>query len=117
MHLRKGNQNDIENICKLLLATWQNCYSDFMPSSFLANLDLEKQIQRHTKYMSKSTNYFVVEDDNYHLLGFASYGKNRMTEFDFQNELYTIYVSKNAQGKGIGKLLLDTIFNLSLIHI
>jgi len=111
MNIRKGNQNDIENICKLLIATWQNCYSDFIPSSFLANLNLEKQIRRHTKYMSQSTNYYIVENNNHQLLGFASYGKNRMEDFHFQNELYTIYVKKNAQGKGIGQLLLDTIFN------
>ncbi len=111
MNIRKGTPNDIPNICKLLINTWQNCYTDFMPSSFLSNLNLEKQIQRHSKYMSSSANYFVVENDAHKLLGFASYGKSRMENFSFKNELYTIYVCKKTQGKGIGKLLLNTILD------
>ncbi|MFK7774926.1 MAG: N-acetyltransferase family protein [Saprospiraceae bacterium] len=108
-HLRLGTKNDIPNICQLLISTWQSCYADFIPQDFLDNLNLAHQIRRHTSSMEKGIIYFIIENDQKELLGFASFGKNRMEEFEGENELYTIYVSKRNQGKAIGKQLLEAV--------
>lgn len=108
--LRLGTKNDIPNICQLLISTWQSCYADFMPQDFLENLNLAHQIRRHTSSMEKGIIYFIIENDQKELLGFASFGKNRMVEFEGENELRTIYVNKRNQGKAIGKQLLKAVF-------
>jgi len=108
---RIGNQKDVSKISKLLIDTWANCYKDFIPSDFLNNLNLDKQIQRHTKYMTANTKYFVAENEFHQLIGFTSYGKNRNENINCEIELYTLYVDMNYQGKGIGKSLLNSILS------
>lgn len=110
-HLRLGTKNDVPNICMLLISTWQSCYADFMPQDFLDNLNLEHQIKRHIASIEKGVTYFIVENDQKELLGFASFGKNRRKEFEGGNELYTIYINKKYQGKAIGKQLLNAVFD------
>ena len=68
--LRQVKQNDIQNISKLLIESWRNSYKEFIPSDFLENLNLEKQIQRHTDYMQGKANYFVAENEVNELIGF-----------------------------------------------
>lgn len=75
------------------------------------HLSLEKQIVRHNKYMEGSANYYVAENDQKELLGFASYGMNRIKDLNCNLELYTIYVKSSEQGNGIGKKLLARILD------
>ena len=111
---RIGNQDDIKNIAELLIDTWKNCYIDFIPPKFLNNLNLDKQIQRHANYLERNTKYFVAENEFKELIGFTSLGKNRLEKINCEIELYTLYVKMNYQGKGIGKLLLNSILSDSV---
>jgi GNAT superfamily N-acetyltransferase len=111
MKIRKGNTGDIISICKLLIATWQNCYTDFIPASILENLSLDKQIKRHEKYMAIQVKYLIAENTDNEIIGFASYGESRFNEVDAMFELYTLYVDQKIQGKGIGGLLINAVLN------
>jgi len=111
VNVRIGNSDDILNICELLIETWKKSYSSFIPLDYLNNLNLEKQISRHTKYMDGTTQYFIAENDESKLIGFASYGKNRIEKVNCKKELYTMYVSNNFQGNGIGKLIMNSVLS------
>ncbi len=108
---RIGNSKDIMPISKLLIETWQNAYKDFIPSTFLNNLDLEKQVRRHKKYMALNTKYFIAENEKGQIIGFTSYGKNRFENIDGKNELYTLYVDVAHHGNGIGYALLNLVLS------
>jgi len=108
--LRQGTIQDMENISRILIHVWQKSYADFIPSSLLEGLDLNHQIKRHQAYIKNETQYIVLENQEKELLGFASYGKNRMKKFDVGLELYTIYVHPKQQGMGFGSKLLKTVF-------
>lgn len=107
---RVGNQNDLQSISEILIDTWKKCYASFIPSEFLNNLNLEKQIQRHSHFMQSNITYYVAENENKEVIGFASYGINRIEKINCKNELYTIYVSMNHQRQGIGKMLIGLVF-------
>jgi len=59
----------------------------------------------------KGVNYIVAENDQNELVGFSSYGRNRIEGISINQELYTLYASKAYQRKGVGKLLLNTILD------
>ncbi len=108
---RAGNQKDISNISKLLIDAWKNSYQDFIPAEVLNSLTLDNQVRRHTKYMAANTTYFVAENEHEELVGFTSYGKNRLKNIGCEIELYTMYVKTDHHRKGIGKSLLALIFS------
>ncbi len=106
---RIGRKQDIEAIATLLIQSWKTNYASFIPSKFLDNLSLEKQIVRHTKYMAGDTKYFIAENENKDLVGFTSYGKNRIEKLTSDKELYTLYVKHQYHSKGIGSALLQFV--------
>ncbi|MEM9547980.1 MAG: GNAT family N-acetyltransferase [Bacteroidota bacterium] len=108
INIRKGTEEDMIAVSQLLIQTWQNSYKGFIPESFLSQLNLESQIKRHVKYFQNGVTYLIAESDC-NLIGFASYGMNRIDKVDSPKELYTIYVNYESQGNGIGKALLNKI--------
>lgn len=105
--IRPGETVDCTALAKLLIETWQNCYTEFFPADFLNQLDQEKQEKRHQAYMSAGTHYYLAENANKKLLAFISYGPDRSSSDPNLAELYTLYVDKQQHQKGIGKALLD----------
>lgn len=82
-----------------------------MPKNFLDSLDLDHQIKRHYRSFDAGVTYFIIENTENELIGFTSFGANRMNQFNPPYELYTIYVDKNYQGQAIGKQLLQQVFH------
>ena len=109
VNIRIGNINDVPNIAELLIHTWQISYQSFIPADFLESLNLERQIQRHTSYMNGRAKYFIAENTSNEMIGFVSFGANRIATINSTYELYSLYVHHNYQGTGIGQMLLDTV--------
>lgn len=107
--IRQGLADDIPQIAALLVTTWQEGYASFLPTSFLDAMEVDHQIRRHEKYLNSGAQYYVVEGAEGHLEGFGSYGKSRIAIPDSQTELFTLYVSMQQQGKGIGRRILERI--------
>lgn len=107
--LRKGLPIDIPAIADLLIRSWREHYQHFLPASFLDALDQDHQIRRHERIMSKGTPYWIAENEQNELLGFASYGPSRDTDLPSRMELYTIYVDSHFHKRGIGQGLLDRV--------
>ena len=112
MPIRKGRLSDITAIAALHVQSWQECYASFLPKDFLANLDIERLKERHHRYMTGNTDYYVkIENDQY--LGFASYGSPRTSSKIADIEMYTIYTKTSYLGQGIGTELLEYIIEAS----
>jgi len=109
IYYRKGSLQDIDAIAQLLVQSWQHCYADFMPVEFLNSLSIRHQIQRHESYMKDKASYLIAENEHAELLGFASYGPNRLDSISCETEVYTLYVKQAQHGQGIGKALLNMI--------
>jgi len=111
IRLEEGTTVHIPMIADLLVDTWINGYREFMPTDILNELNVDSQILRHQKYFESGIKYVVALDSQEHLIGFGSFGANRMKLDRGVLELYTLYVGMDSQGKGVGKKLLSEIVN------
>lgn len=107
--IEKGQEKDAEAIAHLLLKVWKKNYVDFLPTTFLENLNLPKQIERHRSYLNKQVKYFLIHHKTHDLMGFCSFGKNRGKVLAADWELYTLYVDPDFQRQGIGSSLLQKV--------
>lgn len=56
---------------------------------------------------------FVAENEEGKIVGFSSGGKERTGKYsDYTGELYAIYILKEYQGNGLGKLLVTPIIEV-----
>ncbi|MER2261090.1 MAG: GNAT family N-acetyltransferase [Psychrobacillus sp.] len=80
-----------------------------VPEEFLNNLSFERRADYWFSVIPDGGVY-VAEDENNQIVGFASGGKERSGDYsNYNGEIYAIYILKEYQGIGIGKLLIDSI--------
>jgi GNAT superfamily N-acetyltransferase len=82
-----------------------------MPEDYLNNLSYEsKATEWKEKLFNEKTTQFmyVAENDDSKIVGFASGSLVRTSDL-FERELYSIYILKEFQRKGIGRLLVKAI--------
>ena len=117
--IEKANQNHVTDIIQLAKETWQATYCniisqeqiDYMLNLFYSKKVIEEQIEN-------PINQFFVAMENNQILGYC-----HCFEKNGQYYISKIYVHPTAQGKGIGKLLLNTIekqandFNFSTLAL
>ena len=77
-------------------ASWQETYPGLVDSGYLARLTLEKCRSIAHRWPE---NTIIAELDG-RIVGFSCYGKN-------ENEIFALYLLKEAQGLGIGRKLMD----------
>jgi L-amino acid N-acyltransferase YncA len=105
MNVREANIADANGIAKVHVDSWRTTYENIIPDEFLKNLSYERREQLWTNNIPKG-NVFVAENDEGKIVGFSSGGKERSGKYkEYQGELSSIYILKEYQGQGIGKLL------------
>lgn len=82
--------------------SWQETYTGLMDAQFLANQSLEKCQDMARRWPE---NTLVVELDE-KIVGFGCWGRDGSS-----GEVMAIYLLKEAQGKGIGRKLMDEILS------
>ncbi|WP_191560441.1 GNAT family N-acetyltransferase [Metabacillus idriensis] len=101
--IRIAAQEDAKQIAVVHVDSWRTTYKGIVAESFLEKMTYES---RERLWASASPDSVVVaEDTNGRIVGFVSFGPERTKEFDFDGELYAIYLLKEVQGSGIGRKL------------
>ena len=109
IHIRKAVPSDAKGIAKVHVESWKTTYINIVPEDFLNNLSFEK---RADYWFSAIPNggVYVAEAENNQIVGFVSGGKERSGNYsNYNGEIYAIYILKEYQGAGIGKLLIEPI--------
>ena len=99
---------DVPGIAWVHVQSWRETYAGLMPQSVLDGLSVEARERQWWRTLEvPTTGVFVVDtpDDVHDVVGFSSVGKARDEGFDA--ELYTLYVLKPHQGRGLGRRLWD----------
>lgn len=107
--LRKAKEQDIEVIRAIAAATW--------PSTYLEIIGQEQIDYMLDKMYSKGEllgqllegHIFIIAEDNENQFGFAGYSIIDHEERIYK--LHKLYVLPSAHGKGIGKILINEVFN------
>lgn len=103
--IRPATLNDAPAIARVHVSSWRSTYQGLLPDDFLASLSEESYAERWNRVIGESTSKVFVAEDGAELVGFASGGRERAGEPDYEGELYAIYVSEGAQRRGFGREL------------
>ncbi|KZE73327.1 GCN5 family acetyltransferase [Paenibacillus elgii] len=109
MNIRLASVRDIEGIARVHVESWKSTYNGIISESFLSNLTVEKRTKNWKVIFDNLTEdgvIYVVEDLG-SIRGFVHGGKSREPDFEYDAELYAIYLLKEVQGNGYGKLLFE----------
>lgn len=109
MRIRKAVPADAKGMAKVHVDSWRTTYANIIPDEYIKNLTYENREKRWKEKIPKG-GIFAAENEEGHIVGFASGGKERSGKYpEYPGELYAIYILKEYQGKGIGTLLVKTI--------
>jgi ribosomal protein S18 acetylase RimI-like enzyme len=106
--IRPAAAFDVPGIAWVHVQSWRETYVDLLPQSVLDGLSIEARERQWWRTLEvPTTGVFVVDtpDDVHDVIGFSSVGQSEDERFDA--ELFTLYVLKSHQGRGIGRRLWD----------
>ena len=109
MIIREATLADAEGIAKVHVDSWKTTYTNIIPVEYLNKLSYEEREQLWKENITNS-DVFVAENEEGKIVGFSSGGKERSSKYpDYTGELYAIYILKEYQGNGLGKLLVKPV--------
>lgn len=111
MKIRKAVIADVKGIAKVHVDSWKTTYKDIISDEFLNKLSYESREKLWASNMS-NMNVYVAKTDEGEIVGFSTGGKERSGSYPGNDgELYAIYILKEYQGQGIGKLLVKPVID------
>lgn len=111
MKIRKAVFADIKGIAKVHVDSWRTTYKNIISDEFLNNLSYVNREKLWTSNMS-NMNVYVAESPEGEIVGFSTGGKERSGNYTgIDGELYAIYILKEFQGQGVGKLLVKPVID------
>ncbi|WP_342601040.1 GNAT family N-acetyltransferase [Psychrobacillus sp. FSL H8-0483] len=109
MKVREAKLSDANGIALVHVDSWRITYRSILPNEYLMNLSYKRREQFWEANIPNG-NVFVAENDEGKIVGFASGGKERSGKYkEYEGELSSIYILKEYQGQGIGKLLVKSV--------
>jgi GNAT superfamily N-acetyltransferase len=107
--IRIAKVEDAEGIAKVHVDSWRTTYRGIVPDTFLDNLSYEQRELTWKKGINEN-HVYIAENENGQVIGFSTGGKERTGKYEaYIGELYAIYILKEFQGNGIGRLLFQSI--------
>jgi L-amino acid N-acyltransferase YncA len=111
MKVRKAVLRDAKGVSKVQVDCWKTTYKDIVPDAYLNQMTYESREQKWKEIILNS-NVFVAENDEGKIIGFSNGGIERTGNYQtYMGELYAIYILKEYQRNGIGRLLLQPIID------
>lgn len=109
MHVRRAQLQDAPKIAKVHVDTWRSTYGDFMSKQYLDSLTYETRTKTWEDHINDPEQHiFVLVDENEDVRGFAACNvRKKDPQF---GDLTSIYIMKEDQRKGYGRLLLKALF-------
>lgn len=107
--VRPAEETDAAAIALVHVATWRSAYRNLLPADYLASLDASQYEERWKRTLAHPTARVYVAEDKDGVVGFASGGPERAGEAGFAGEMYAIYVLDDAQQRGHGRRLVQSV--------
>jgi L-amino acid N-acyltransferase YncA len=111
--IRPARQEDVEKIAQVHVESWRTTYPGIVPEEYLAALSVPNRMTRWREGLTQGIMVYFAELDG-EVVGFISGGPIREPIETYDAELYAVYILQQAQGRGIGKALLQELATLLL---
>lgn len=118
MLIREAHPGDEDTIAQIHVASWKTTYRGILPQQRLDHLSTEKRKQMWQQTLQeiaqgdRSKIVFVAVEEPEQVVGFIAGGKERevTTHYELADaEIYAVYLLLEAQKRGIGRLLMQSI--------
>lgn len=107
--IRKAKEDDIEVIRTIAAETWPDAYLEIIGQAQIDYM-LEKMYNRGELLKQLMEGHiFLIAEDGEEQYGFAGYSIKNHEERIYK--LHKLYVLPSAHGKGVGKILINEVFN------
>jgi GNAT superfamily N-acetyltransferase len=119
MKIRLAKADDATAISIVHIDSWRSSYRGIVPDQVLDGLDYVRNGIRWRDMLANLGEmkcFFVAENDDGRIVGFAIGGPNREENTGYNGELYAIYLQKGFQGQGIGKMLVSKVAEWLALH-
>lgn len=109
MVIRPSQASDAPSMSRIYVQTWRDTYLSMVPFGYLYEMSTRRHEQAFMKELtSKQTVSFVAEDAD-RIVGFVTGGPERHRNDIYGGEIYTLYVLKLLQRRGIGGKLVAAL--------
>jgi ribosomal protein S18 acetylase RimI-like enzyme len=110
---RPARLEDVPALAHVHIESWRTTYKGIVPDEFLAALSYERRMEQwKTRLTSSDPRVFVyvAVDEQDCVVGFVNGGKPQQAdEYEYSGELYAIYLLKEYQGRGLGRMLVQRL--------
>jgi GNAT superfamily N-acetyltransferase len=107
--IRNAEPGDARAIARVHVESWRSTYTDLLPQSFLASLDVDLRARMWTAQIADGKSATLVAERDGDVVGFISGGPSRETIDDYDAELYAVYLLHEHQGCGIGRAMVSAL--------
>ena len=106
--IREAVLADAAGIARVHVESWRTTYPGIMPQEHLDALSVTERTETWQGRLSPGSGEFtIVAAEDGEIVGFTNGGKDRNGGPNWQGEIYTLYLLKSQQGRGIGRRLLQ----------
>jgi GNAT superfamily N-acetyltransferase len=106
--IRAATADDAIAIAHVHVESWRTTYARIVPDEYLAGLDEVLRVKLWSEWLSGDTAVLVAERAK-RVIGFAHAGKIREPLERCDAELYSLYLLREFQGRGVGSGLLKAM--------
>lgn len=111
MQIRPAVLADADGIARVQVASWKAAYTGLIPDEIIAARTYERRLSQWQRALERSDRplIYVATDESGQVVGFASGGAQRDPAYDYDSELYAIYLLPAVQRQGIGHRLVAAV--------
>jgi GNAT superfamily N-acetyltransferase len=108
--IRAATKQDGEQLAQLWMNVWQTNLKKYMPDDFLNQFSHEKQKEKYSQRAIDPEWTLLVAEDRDGIVGMVGATNSNWEIQSYPKEIKAMYIAPSYQRRGIGTLLLDSIF-------
>ncbi|WP_369902834.1 N-acetyltransferase family protein [Bacillus manliponensis] len=110
MRIVKATEHHVQEIAKVHVDSWKETYSSIIQEDTLKKKTYEKREELWKQIIKENQSItYVVKTDDDKVVGFVNGGKERKGLYEYDAEIYAIYILQGYQGQQIGKQLIHLL--------
>jgi GNAT superfamily N-acetyltransferase len=106
--IRGAEVRDAASIAHVHVQSWLTTYAGIVPKDYLASLNEAERVPLWQDWLTRDIDVFVAETEG-EVVGFGGGGAIREPFHSYDSELYTLYLLRTVQGRGLGRALLNAV--------
>jgi ribosomal protein S18 acetylase RimI-like enzyme len=109
MEIRPTQKADAHSLSCIYVQTWRDTYLSVIPYGYLSSMSIPRHEKAFFNELNRKHIISFVAEDAGRVIGFITGGYERNGDEIYSGEIYTLYVMKNLQRRGLGTQLVSAL--------